>query len=136
MGVAGIPAHAHQDSKRGVNREHMRSDVAQKRQSGASNRHYAYVHSDIDKKMSHQKYRRPDAVQRFKITPPQSGYPENSPNYNSVKKKNKERSDKTPLFGESGKNKIGLMLRQKFQPALAAKTYAFAEKSARTDGNH
>src|SRR3989338_8754198 len=114
----------------------MRFAVAQKRQSGAGNRHYPYVHPDVDEKMSHQKYRRPDAVQRFKITPPQSGNLENSPNYNSVKKKNKKRSDKTPLFGKGGKNKIGLMLRQKFQPALAAKTYSFAEKSARAAGNH
>ena len=62
--------------------------------------------------------------------------PENSPNYNAVKKKNKKRSDKTPLFGESGKNEISLMLRQELQPALAAKAYSFAEKLARTDGNH
>jgi len=52
VGVARIAAHAHQDSQRGVNREHMRSAVAQKRQGGAGNGHYPYVHSDVDEKMS------------------------------------------------------------------------------------
>ena len=136
MGVAGIAAHAHQDSQRDINRKHMRSAVTHKRQGGAGNRHYPYVHSDVNEKMSRQKYRRPDTIQRFKIAPSQRGDPENSPNYDSVKKKNKKRSDKTPLFGKSGKNKVGLMFRQEFQPALAAKAYSFAKKAARADGDH
>src|SRR3989344_669853 len=86
--------------------------------------------------MSRQKYRHSYAIQRFKIAPPQGGVPENSPNYDSVKNKNKKRSDETPLFGKSGKNKVGLMFRQELQPALTAKAYSFAKKLARTDGDH
>src|SRR4030067_518197 len=60
------------------------------------------------------------------------GDPKPPQNQNKIESHDDERPDHTPFFSQSGKDEIGLLFRQKTQPALSPLHKAFSNNSARS----
>jgi len=89
----------------------MRPSITHKRQRDTRDRHYAEIHSDVNNKMRHKIYCQSDSVKYFKIRRSEEGNAQDSPNDKPKQSKQNYNSNKSPLFRESGENKIGLILR-------------------------
>ena len=88
----------------------------------------------MDSNMNKEQYSNTKTKKGFKVSGSQSSIINNPCKQEKTKYKKKRRSDKSPFFSKSSKNKICLIFRQKPQFRLATLANSLAKHFAGTNG--
>jgi len=96
----------------------MRTTIAHERQRRAGHWQKMDIHADIDQEVHNEKYCHAGAVEDLKIGGTAGCIDDDAPDEDTVEREEDQYAGEAPFFGESGKDKIGLIFRQELQARL------------------
>ena len=113
----------------------MAASVRNQWQGDARDGQKSHIHADVYEKVRREKRRESQSEKSLEVRRSAISADDYPPNQDAEDGKKYEDADESPLFGKGGENKICLIFGQKFEARLRAVADAFAENSARADGD-